>query len=107
MKNMKILHENAKPHVAKVVKKYLDDEGITIIDHSPYSPDLAPCDFRLFSMFKQSSDTHSNVESLKSLITEVFESIPKEEYLKTFRKYLERMQLCVNNRGEYFEHLLK
>ena len=81
MKNMKILHDNEEPHVAKIVKKYLDDEGITIIDHLPYSPDLAPCDFRLFSKLKQSLDTHSNVESLKSQITEVLESIPQEKYL--------------------------
>jgi len=42
-----------------------------------------------------------------SQITEHLENIPKEEYLKTFQKYLERMQLCINNRGDYIEHLIK
>lgn len=107
VKNMKILHDNAKPHIAKIVKTYLENEGITIIDHPPYSPDLAPCDFWLFSKLKQSLDSHSDVESLKNQITEILETIPKEEYLKTFKKYLERMQLCINNRGDYFEHLIK
>lgn len=105
-KNMKILHDNAKPHVAKIVKDYLSSEGLTIIDHPPYSPDLAPCDFWLFSRLKRDLDSHPDVESLKKQITEVLESIPKEEYLKTFQKYLERMQLCITNRGEYFEHLI-
>ena len=41
-----------------------------------------------------------------SQITEHFENIPKEKYLKIFQKYLERMQLCINNRGDYIEHLI-
>ncbi len=44
-KNIKVLHDNANPHVDKVVKTYLENEDIKTIDHPPYSPDLAPCDF--------------------------------------------------------------
>ena len=36
LNNMKILHDNAKPHVAKIVKKYLQDQNLTTIDHPPY-----------------------------------------------------------------------
>jgi len=42
-----------------------------------------------------------------SQITEELEIIPKKEQLKIFQKYLERMQLCINKRGDYFEHLIK
>ncbi len=42
-----------------------------------------------------------------SQITEELEIIPKKEQLKIFQKYLERMQLCIKNRGDYFEHLIK
>ncbi len=105
--NMKILHDNAKPHVAKTVKNYLESEGIIIIDHPPYSPDLAPCDFWLFDKIKQQLTDETSPESMKKSITAILESIPKEEYLKTFQKYLERMQLCINNGGDYFEHLIK
>jgi histone-lysine N-methyltransferase SETMAR len=107
LKNMKILHDNAKPHVALIVKKYLQEQNLTIIDHPPYSPDLAPSDFWLFDYLKQRLDSHSDVESLKSQITEVLLSLPREEYLKTFKKWVERMKLCIDNRGEYFEHLKK
>ena len=106
-KNMKILHDNAKPHVAKDVQDYLKNESIAIIDHPPYSPDLAPCDFWLFSKIKQNLTDHKDVQSLKKQITEIVAGIPKEEWLKTFEKYLERMQYCINNKGDYFEHLIK
>jgi len=106
-KNMKILHDNAKPHIAKEVKKYLESEGIEIIRHPPYSPDLAPCDFWLFDLIKKQLVDAQDAQSLKRQITAILESIPKEEYLKTFQKWIERMQLCINNDGHYFEHLIK
>ena len=105
--NFKILHDNAKVYVAKKVKSYLEEEGMATIRHPPYSPDLAPCDFWLFDKIKLSLTDHASAQSLKKQITEILMSIPKEEYRKTFEKYLERMQLCINNKGEYFEHLIK
>ena len=38
-KIMKILHENARPHVTKEVKLFLSEAEISIIRHPPYSPD--------------------------------------------------------------------
>jgi hypothetical protein len=34
-------------------------------------------------------------------------AIPKEEYKKTFQKWIERMELYIQNKGDYFEHLIK
>lgn len=42
------LHDNAKPHVAKVTKKKPTGLNWTVIPHPPYSPDLAPSDYHLF-----------------------------------------------------------
>lgn len=105
--NMKILHDNARPHVTQGVRTYLDRKGIAIIDHPPYSPDLAPSDFWLFDTIKRQLSDHTSVESLKREITSVVENIPKNEYLKTFKKWLERLDLCIKNDGHYFEHLIK
>jgi [histone H3]-lysine36 N-dimethyltransferase SETMAR len=77
---IKIHHDNAKPHIHKDVSTYLESEGITIMPQPLYSPDLAPCDFWLFN---------------------------KDDYKKTFDKWIERMKFCVNNHGNYFEHLMK
>jgi histone-lysine N-methyltransferase SETMAR len=107
VKNMKILHDGARPHIHKNVKNFLEQEGIAIIDHPPYSPDLAPCDFWLFDKIKKDLDSHINARSLKKQITEILNLIGKEEYLKTLNKWLERMQLCIESDGDYFEHLIK
>ncbi|KAG5325834.1 MOS1T transposase, partial [Pseudoatta argentina] len=43
-----LLHDNARPHVAKPVKTYLETLKWEVLPHSPYSPDIAPSDYHLF-----------------------------------------------------------
>ena len=48
--NVIILHDNARPHVAnKTINKLRKFHW----EHPPYSPDLAPSDFHLFSLLKK------------------------------------------------------
>ncbi len=89
--NLKFLYDNARPHVQIAVKSYLNDAGFTLICHPPYSPDLAPSDFWLFDHIKSHLGDHENVKSQKLQITRIMRDIPKEEYRKTFEKWLQRM----------------
>ncbi|KAG5318760.1 MOS1T transposase, partial [Pseudoatta argentina] len=43
-----LLYDNARPHVAKPVKTYLETLKWEVLPHPPYSPDIAPSDFHLF-----------------------------------------------------------
>ena len=106
-KNLKIHHDNSRPHVQKNVVAYLSKQGFILMNHLPYSPDLAPCDFWLFDYIKQRLTDSPDAESLKSQITRILLEIDKKEYKKTFEKWVERMRLCVKYKGEYFEHLSK
>jgi len=45
-------HDNAQAHNALSVKRYLAKNNIPVMEHPPYSPDLAPCDFFLFPKIK-------------------------------------------------------
>jgi hypothetical protein len=48
-----ILHQdNAPAHNALSVKQCLANKNITVIEHPPYSKDLAPCEFYLFPKIK-------------------------------------------------------
>jgi hypothetical protein len=80
---------------------------MTIMDHLPYSPDLAPCDFWLNSYFKDRLVDQPDVKALETSITEILAKTPKSEYQKTFQKWIERMKLCIKYKGDYFEHLIK
>lgn len=105
--DMYLLHDNAKPHVHYNVRSFLESKGLKEIDHPPYSPDLAPCDFWLFDYIKERLDDEENAESLAKSITKILHSIPVSEYKKTFKKYIERLELCVLAEGDYFEHFMK
>ncbi|GBL64998.1 hypothetical protein AVEN_35363-1 [Araneus ventricosus] len=43
---------NARPHTATLVKRFLPQYGVTELSHPPYSPDLSPVDFFLFPKLK-------------------------------------------------------
>ncbi|GFS12897.1 transposase [Elysia marginata] len=47
-----LLHENAGPHKARATTQSLREQGIQVLPHPTYSPDLAPCDFWLFPILK-------------------------------------------------------
>ncbi len=49
----------------------------------------------------------SDSESLYDAVTDFMYSLNKEEYRKTFEKWIQRMQLCIDNQGDYFEHSIK
>lgn len=104
--SMKILHDNAKPHAAILVNNFLENEGIAVIPHPPYSPDLAPCDYWLFGALKRKLGSYDSAEELKSAITEHLFSIPVNEYRQALENYVERLRCCIKNEGDYFEHLL-
>ena len=49
-----LIHDNARPHTARQTQTLLHDAfHWDTFDHPPYSPDLAPSDFYLFSKMKE------------------------------------------------------
>ena len=43
-----LLHDNARPHVARLTVQKLTDLGYETLRHPPYSPDLSPTDYHFF-----------------------------------------------------------
>ncbi|UYV83500.1 hypothetical protein LAZ67_23001248 [Cordylochernes scorpioides] len=43
-----LLHDNVRSHVAQVVKAALQELKLEVLQHPPYSPDLATTDYHLF-----------------------------------------------------------
>jgi len=48
-----LLHDNARPHSAALTQEKLAQMYWTALEHSPYSPDLSPCDYHMFGPFKE------------------------------------------------------
>jgi len=52
-KDVTFLHDNAQAHRALATQKKLACLGFCCLDHPPYSPDLAPSNYHLFSGLKK------------------------------------------------------
>jgi len=100
------LHQdNAPAHNAMSVKQFLANKNITVLEHPPYSPDLAPCNFCLFPKIKSvPRGTHFvSVENVKAKMMEILNRLTEHDLRNCFEHWQHRMQLCVNSEGNYFE----
>ncbi|MDR3550226.1 MAG: hypothetical protein P4L31_02345 [Candidatus Babeliales bacterium] len=105
-KGIKLLQDNARPHMTKRVLNFLKENRINLMPHPAYSPDLAPCDFWLFDYIKRNLTNQTDEDSLFNAVSKFVFSIPEKEFKKTFDLLITRMRLCIDNKGDYFEHLI-
>ncbi|KAG5322346.1 MOS1T transposase, partial [Pseudoatta argentina] len=103
--SMILLHDNARPHVAKPVKTYLETLKWEVLPHPLYSPDIAPSDFHLFrSMAHSLADGrfHSYEEAQKWI-----DSWIASKDMSFFRRGIhvlpERWEKVVSSDGQYFK----
>ncbi|CAH1994001.1 unnamed protein product [Acanthoscelides obtectus] len=101
-----ILHQdNASSHTAQKTRQYLTEENVKLMDHPPYSPDLGPNDFFTFPKIKNRlrgqrfQSPEEAVDAFKNAVLD----LPANEWNKCFENWFERMQMCINLRGEYLE----
>ena len=81
-------HDNAKPHVAKVVNAKLQELGWELLPHPPYSPDLAPSDYHLFRSLSNDLRDRKFIEEkdLKMYLKDFFDSKSHEFYSNGIHK---------------------
>ena len=76
--------------------------GIKTVPHSPYSPDVGPCDFWLFPKLT-GCRRYETIEDMKEAVTKVIDTLIQEDFPGAFEKYLERYNKCIAAGGDYFE----
>jgi hypothetical protein len=75
---------------------------IPVVPHPPYSPDLAPCDFSLFSRLK-STLKGKDIADIQLNTTRQSQVIPKQAYQTCIEKWKDRWNRCIQCGGSYFE----
>lgn len=100
-----LLHDNVRPHVAKLVQKYLERVNWEILPHPPYSPDIAPSDFHLFRSMQSalSGERFTSYEDIEKWLNEWIESKEPNFFLRGIRLLPERWEKVVASNGAYFE----
>ena len=100
-----LLHDNAPSHTSLIVCQFLARNRVSVLNHPPYSPDLAPCDFSLFPKLKLKLKGRffDDIPTIQSASTQALQAIPQTELEHAFESLLNRCNKCIEARGEYFE----
>jgi hypothetical protein len=74
-----------------VVKQYLAKDNVTALQHSPYSPDLAPLDVLLLSSLKGFLKVHGfgSAEEVTAKVARALTEVSKNGFLECFEKLYE------------------
>ncbi len=97
------LHDNARPHIAKLTRQKLIEFGWKVLPHPPYSPDLAPTDYHLFRSLSNNlrEKTFNNDDEVLSYLTNFFQSKPAQFYSDGISSLPIRWQKVVDSDGQY------
>ena len=78
--------------------------GFKIIEHPPYSPDLAPADFYLFPKVKAMlAGEHLDDDEVKVAWEGVTGPIGVHEWLSAFETWIRRCDRCIEKAGNFVE----
>ena len=99
-----LLHDNARPHIAKQTQAKIFELDMEVLSKPPYLPDLAPLDYHLFrslqyfldgKQFKTRDDVKTNIESF-------FSNKPEDFYNRGINSLPDRWNYVIENNETYF-----
>lgn len=81
--------------------------GFELLPHPPYSPDLAPMDFRVFPELKAQlrGTRFGSVHELNTASQRIVSSFDEQWFVDTFDKWIKRHEKCVLVNGDYIEKM--
>jgi len=104
-KGIVLLHDSARPHTAVGTNALIKLFKWEISDHPPYSPDLPPSDYHLFTKMKFWLATHRfhNNEELMDGVNNWLHNLAAPFVDEGLQKLVSRYDKCRNVDGNYVE----
>ena len=97
-----LVQDNARPHVARVCRQFLDDEGIDAIDWPSRSPDLNPIEHLwdvMYRCIRRRQVPPQTVQELTDALIQVWEEIPQDTIRRLIRSMPRCCRECIQARG--------
>ncbi|GFV10484.1 mariner Mos1 transposase [Trichonephila clavipes] len=105
LKSVLLLHDNARPHTSRTTRELIESFGSKILDHAPYSPNLASSDFHLFRYLKHNhgGKRFSDNGEVKAAVNCWLSDQAADFFEEGFQNLFLRYDKCVNKLGNYVE----
>lgn len=101
-----IFHQdNAPSHTAQKTIAKISELKYELLQHPPYSPDLAPSDFWLFSHLKKfmRGKRFSSNEEVIAAVEAYFDSLPDSHFRDGIHKLEDHWNKCIEVQGDFIE----
>jgi len=101
-KNVVLLHDNARPHTARVTRENFLGLDWSVLPHPSYSSDHAPSDYHLFRSLQNAlmETNFSNEDQVREFVKN-FHIKTAEFYTKGIEELPDKWQQVIANDGEY------
>jgi len=98
-----LIVNNAPAHAALPTQQVLTN-NMTLVPHSPYSPDLAPCEF-LFAKLKMKvkGQRFQTVEEIQAESQAVLNTLYENDFQECFKNWQRHWDHCQVQEGDYCE----
>ncbi|GFT26644.1 histone-lysine N-methyltransferase SETMAR [Trichonephila clavipes] len=104
-KGVLFLHDNARSRTSRTTLELIKSFGWEVLDHAPYSSDLAPSDFNLFRYLKHSVGGKSffDNERVKAAGNFWLSNQAADFFEEGFQNLILRYEKCINKLDSYVE----
>ena len=98
-------HDNAGPHTAHSALAAIQDLSFECLPHPPYSPDLAPRDFRVFGPLKDvmGGKSFRSDKEVQQAVHEWLHCQPEEFFSRDIHALPKRWNTCMERNGDQIE----
>jgi transposase len=84
------------------VREFSASKEITVLEHPPFSPDLAPSGFFLFPKIKKLLKGR-HFDDIRSNTTVALKAFPQNQFQICFEGWPRHWHRCIASKVEYFE----
>ncbi|CAH2100850.1 unnamed protein product [Euphydryas editha] len=101
----KRVHDNARCHKSILTMAKIHELKFELLEHPPYSPDLAPRDFHRFPDLKKfmRGKRFSSNDEVITAVEAYFASLPDSHFRDGIPKLESRWNKCIDVQGDYSE----
>ena len=95
------MHDNARPHVAKICRQFLNRNNVNVLPWPAVSPDMNPIE-HIWDYLGRKVRVRGNVHNLRDLenaLIQEWNNIPNAVIRRYVRSMRGRLAGCINSRG--------